>query len=183
MSVYWPERHRQNEGMTVLRYILSHNSLCTLSLCLRAPVVNAFCGIIFIGTPFFYLMLNHVTPVSAQEVTHQFSLGGGRLTNAPPDSKIPAPGTVTAKYGIVISKDFMPYLATGLAYTYQPDAWNGDITSFKTGIAAELGFNYLLGSNSTLKLDYKYLTVSPDQQRSDSKTPPQVLGIGLDIKF
>lgn len=121
--------------------------------------------------------------VSAEELYKQFSLGGGGLTAAPPDAKAPEPGVVTAKYGFKIAKDFMPYMGTGLAYTYQPDMRTGDITKFKTGVAAQFGFNYLLGTNTTLKFDYKYLSVSPDQQRGDSKTPPQSLGIGLDIKF
>ncbi|HEY5523419.1 MAG TPA: OmpW family outer membrane protein, partial [Desulfuromonadaceae bacterium] len=99
------------------------------------------------------------------------------------DVKAPEPGAVTAKYGFKIAKDFMPYMGTGLAYTYQPDIKSGDITRLKTGVAAQFGFSYLLGTNSTLNLDYKYLSVSPEQQRGDSKTTPQSLGIGLDIKF
>jgi outer membrane protein W len=125
----------------------------------------------------------HASPGSAEELYQQFSLGGGRLTTAPSDAKAPEPGSVTAKYGFKIAKDFMPYMGTGVAYTYQPDAKTGDITRLKTGVAAQFGFNYLLGENSTLKLDYKYLSVSPEQQRGDSRTAPQSLGIGLDIKF
>jgi outer membrane protein W len=119
----------------------------------------------------------------AEDRYRHFSLGSGGLTAAPVDPKAPEPGVVTAKYGFNIAKDFIPYMGTGLAYTYQPDTRTGDITKFKTGVAAQFGFNYLLGTNSTLKLDYKYLAVSPDQARGDTKTPPQSLGIGLDIKF
>src|SRR6185369_8370133 len=103
--------------------------------------------------------LLHVSSGSAEELYQQFSLGGGRLTTAPSDAKAPEPGAVTAKYGFKISKDFMPYMGTGLSYTYQPDTKTGDITRLKTGFSAQLGFNYLLGVNSTLKLDYKYLSV------------------------
>ena len=74
-------------------------------------------------------------------------------------------------------------MGTGLAYTYQPDVRYGDITKFKAGVAAQFGFNYLIDTNSTLKLDYKYLSISPDLPRGDSKSPPQSVGIGLDIKF
>lgn len=130
-----------------------------------------------------FVMLMRVSPGSAEELYRQFSLGGGTLTMAPADAKAPEPGVLTAKYGFKIAKDFMPFMGTGLAYTYQPDNKSGDITKFKTGVAAQFGFNYLLGTNSTLKLDYKYLTVSPEQARGDSRTPPQSLGIGLDIKF
>ncbi|NTW98634.1 MAG: outer membrane beta-barrel protein [Geobacteraceae bacterium] len=133
--------------------------------------------------PLLSAMLLHVSPGSAEELFKQFSLGGGSLTAAPSDAKAPEPGVVTAKYGFKIAKDFMPYMGTGLAYTYQPDIKTGDITRLKTGVAAQFGFNYLLGENSTLKLDYKYLSVSPEQTRGDSRTAPQSLGIGLDIKF
>lgn len=102
---------------------------------------------------------------------------------APSDVKAPEPGIVTAKYGFRIAKDFMPYMGTGLSYTYQPDTKTGDITRLKTGMAAQFGFSYFHSANLTLKMDYKYLTVSPDQQRGDSKTFPQSLGIGMDIKF
>jgi len=130
-----------------------------------------------------FAMFLQVSPGSAEELFQQFSLGGGRLTTAPSDTKAPEPGVVTAKYGFKIAKDFMPYMGTGLAYTYQPDTKTGDITRFKTGVAAQFGFSYLLGENSTLKLDYKYLSVSPELPRGDSRTAPQSLGIGLDIKF
>jgi opacity protein-like surface antigen len=124
-----------------------------------------------------------VSEGGAEELFRQFSLGGGNFTTAPTDAKAPEPGVVTAKYGFKIAKDFLPYMGTGLAYTYQPDIKTGDMTKLKTGVAAQLGFSYLIGSNSTLKLDYKYLTVSPEQVRGDTRTPPQSLGIGLDIKF
>jgi outer membrane protein W len=117
-----------------------------------------------------------------EELYRQFSLGGGNLTSTPTDAKAPEPGIVTAKYGFRIAKDFIPYMGTGLAYTYQPDAKTGDVTRLRTGIAAQFGFSYLFGVNSMLKLDYKYLSVSPEQQRGDPKIP-QSLGIGLDIKF
>ena len=140
---------------------------------INITVTMFFCLFIFLRAPL----------ASADELYQQLSLGAGALTNAPTDTKSPGPGLVTAKYGFKISKDFLPYMGTGLAYTYQPDVKTGDITKLKTGVAAQFGFNYLLGINSSLKLDYKYLTVSPDQQRGDAKSPPQSLGIGLDIKF
>jgi outer membrane protein W len=128
-------------------------------------------------------MLLNAPLISAEELYHQFSLGSGSLTAAPADARAPEPGVVTAKYGFKIAKDFIPYFGTGLAYTYQPDLKTGDVVRLKTGMAAQLGFNYLLGTNSILKLDYKYLTVAPEQVHGDPRTPPQSLGIGLDIKF
>ena len=131
----------------------------------------------------FFFMLLSALPATAEELYRQFSLGAGSLTTAPTDVKAPEPGIVTAKYGFRIAKDFMPYMATGLAYTYQPDTKTGDITKFKTGVAAQFGFNYLLGTNLSLKMDYKFLSLSPDQQHGDPRTAPQSLGIGVDIKF
>ncbi|MDD2898118.1 MAG: hypothetical protein PHI31_05330 [Desulfuromonadaceae bacterium] len=131
----------------------------------------------------FIMVFMYVVMCRAADGNHQFSLGGGHLTSAPSDAKEPEPGIVTARYGFKIAKDFMPYMGTGLAYTYQPDAWTGDITKLRTGMAAQFGFNYFFGINSILKLEYKYLTVTPEQQRSDLRTAPQSIGIGLDIKF
>lgn len=130
-----------------------------------------------------FVMLLHVTPGSAEEFYRQFSVGGGSLTTAPSDAKAPEPGIVTAKYGFKINKGFLPYLGTGLSYTYQTDAQTGDKTKLRTGVAAQFGFSYLLGDNLTMKLDYKYLTVSPELQHGEPRTPPQSLGIGLQIKF
>lgn len=130
-----------------------------------------------------FVMYLHASSVSAEELYRQFSLGGDSLTTAPPDTKAPEPGVVTAKYGFRITKDFLPYMGTGLAYSYQPDSRTGGMTNVKTGVAAQLGFTYLLGTGSTLKLDYKYLSLSPEQPRGDVETAPQSIGIGLDIKF
>lgn len=132
-----------------------------------------------------FVMLLHASPGFAEESESygRFSLGAGNLTEAPSDNKAPEPGIFTAKYIFNIAKDFMPYMGTGLAYAYQPDARTGDITKLKTGVAAQFGFNYFLGENLTLKLDYKYLSISPEQQHGEFAAPPQSLGIGLDIKF
>jgi len=133
---------------------------------------------------FFCLaMLVYVSPGGAEDLSRNLSFGGESLTMVPIDTKEPVPGVVTAKYGFKIARDFMPYVGTGLVYTFQPDMKTGDVTKIKTGVAAQLGFNFLLGSNSTLKLDYKYLSLSPEQPRGDSRATPQSLGIGLDIKF
>ena len=134
------------------------------------------------------LLLCFIAPLQAasghaEDLYQQFSLDGGRLTTAPVDAKAPEPGVVTAKYGFKISKDFMPYMGTGLAYAYQPDTKTGDMTRLRTGVAAQVGFSYFLNENLTLKFDYKYLTLAPEQQRGDTKSAPQSLGIGLQIKF
>ena len=98
-----------------------------------------------------FVILLHASTGSAEEFYRQFSLGGGTLSTAPADVKAPEPGTITAKYGFRIAKDFMPYMGTGLSYTYQPDAKTGDITKLKTGVAAQFGFSYLLGTNLNLE--------------------------------
>lgn len=129
----------------------------------------------------FILLSVHIT--SADEPYRQFSLAGGLLSTTPADGKKAAPGFLTARYGLKIAKGFLPYFGTGLAYTYQPDVITGDITRFKTGMAAQFGFNYLLSSRAIFKLDYKYLAITPDQPSGDNKTPPQSFGIGLDFHF
>lgn len=131
----------------------------------------------------FFSLFLYASSGCGEELFRQFSLGGGNLSSIPSDAKAPVPGAVTAKYGFIINKDFMPYVGTGVAYTYQPDTKTGDITKLKTGVAAQFGFNYLLRTGLTLKLDYKYLSISPDLPRGDNSSPPQSLGIGLDIRF
>lgn len=151
-------------------------SFCTIKM---EPVFKCVRIVLYLSS-FICLF---VFPAFADNIYQQFSLGGGRLTTAPSDAKVPEPGVVTAKYGFRISKDFEPYMGTGLAYVYQPDQKTGDMTKLKTGVAAQFGFSYFLGTNSILKLDYKYLSISPEQLHGDPGTPPQSLGIGLDIKF
>lgn len=121
-------------------------------------------------------------PCRAGEVESRFSLGYGSLSQAPADAKAPSPGLLTAKYGFGLAREFKPYLGTGMSYSIQPEARPGDTTRIKTGLAGQAGFSYLLGGNSALKFDYKVLTVTPDTAR-DPKTPPQSIGVGVDIKF
>ena len=130
-----------------------------------------------------FLVLAKSASSYAEEVYRSFSLGHGTLTLAPADTRAPEPGVVTARYGFRIVKDFMPYMGTGLAYSYQPEVKPGESAKIKAGVAGQVGFRYLLGPRSSLNLDYKYLYISPELPRGDSKTPPQSLGIGLDIHF
>lgn len=110
-------------------------------------------------------------------------MGAGNLTNASSETKTVIPGAVTAKYGFNVKKRFIPYIGTGLAYSYHSDSKTGDITNLKTGVAAQVGFNYLLGTGLVLKLDYKYLSISQDLPKGDANSTPQSLGIGLDVHF
>lgn len=121
---------------------------------------------------------------SAEEEYSHFSLGYGRLNPAAVDPKIPAPGVVTALYGLNIAKDFMPYVGTGLAYSIQPEVRLGDTAPrIKAGVAGQAGFRFMLDENAALRVDYKYLHLDPDVSHGGTKTPPQSLGVGIDIKF
>lgn len=119
----------------------------------------------------------------AEEAKNRFSLGYGNLTTAPADPKAPEPGGVTAKYGFSFAKDFKPYVGTGLAYSFQPEIKPGDTRKIRAGVAGQAGFSYLLGTNSSFNIDYKYFNVAPDATRNDSKSTPQSVGVGLEIKF
>lgn len=175
-NALWPGHHKCPEYKKLQFKRLSAPEM-------KHPQKNITALLLLVCLAAILLASPYASPCCAEELYQQFSLGGGSLTTAPPDAKVPEPGAVTARYGFRVAKDFMPYLGTGLAYTYKPDVRSGDITKLKTGVAAQFGFSYLLGANSTLKLDYKYLALPPDQQRGDSKATPQSLGIGLDIKF
>ncbi|OGR30296.1 MAG: hypothetical protein A2X79_07610 [Desulfuromonadaceae bacterium GWB2_53_15] len=119
----------------------------------------------------------------AGEDNNRISLDYGRLTPAPADPKAPEPGGVTAKYGFSIAKDFKPYVGTGLAYSIQPQDKPGDPRKIRAGVAGQAGFSYLLGGNSSLNIDYKYFNIAPDATRGDSKSAPQSIGVGIEIKF
>jgi len=134
------------------------------------------------------LFLSFVTPLSVssasgEEAYEGLSLGGAALSITPDDAKAPEHGVVTAKYGFKIAQDILPYFGTGLAYTYQPDSRTGEMTNIRTGIAAQIGLSYFLNTGLTLKLDYKYLSLSPERTQGDARETPQSIGIGLDIKF
>lgn len=148
---------------------------------MRLNCKRQFSNKMFICTIFFVTLM-FASRLYADETYKQFSLDAGSL-NAAADKKVPAPGLVTANYSFEIAKDFLPYLGTGVAYSYKPDVKSGDIKNLRTGLATQLGFSYLISKKSMLKLDYKYLSLSPDPVRGDVRAIPQSLGIGLDVKF
>lgn len=119
----------------------------------------------------------------AEEFYRQFSLDYGSLTPAPADPKAPKPGGVTAKYGFSLARDFKTYVGTGLAYSIKPEARPWDTKKIRAGVAGQAGFRYLLGEDSSLSFDYKYFNITPDAAHGESKTPPQSIGIGLEIRF
>jgi outer membrane protein W len=120
----------------------------------------------------------------ADEFYKSFSLGYGSLNPGPADAKAPSPSVLTAKYGFSFSKDFQPYVGTGLAYSTPPDIKPGDSAQrIKTGVAGQAGFKFRLDDNSSLRLDYKYLHLEPDLLHGGSSAPPQSLGVGVEIKF
>lgn len=118
----------------------------------------------------------------AEEALYNLSLGFDKLTQTTDDPKAPPPTSLlTAKYGFKGTNEFKPYLGTGLAYTFQQENKPGDKTRINAGVAGQAGFNYLLGGNSSLNIDYKYLHITPDAKHGD--TPPQSIGVGIKIKF
>lgn len=120
----------------------------------------------------------------AEEAYKSFSLGYGNLNPAAAETRNPAPGVLTALYGFSVAKDFMPYVGTGLAYSIQQEIKPGDTTQrIKAGVAGQAGIKFLLDANSSLNFDYKYLHLETGTPHGDPKTPPQSIGIGIDIKF
>jgi outer membrane protein W len=119
----------------------------------------------------------------AEEDVSFFSLGYGGLTPPIASAKVQELGILTAKHGFTLVKDFKPYVGTGLAYSFQPEERPGDRAKFKTGVAGQAGFNYLLSSKSSLNFEYKYLSIAPYEMSGNGRTPPQSLGVGLDIRF
>ena len=120
----------------------------------------------------------------AGDVKDGFMLGSGTLQPVTTDTAGRNPGVLTAKYGFSLLKDFTPYIGTGLAYILPQEAGVTDAsTKLKTGVAGQAGVSFNLGVNSALVIDYKYLRLTNDPANSDKSTPPQSLGIGVNIKF
>lgn len=130
------------------------------------------------------ILLLAATGAGAED-TNPFSLGYGILTSTGTDAKSPAPGALTAKYGFGTDKAFKPYIGAGLAYSPPPPESkpNDPATGMKTGVAYQLGFNYLLSENSSLNVDYKHLSITPDTRHGNNDTVPSLLGVGLNIRF
>ena len=130
------------------------------------------------------VVLRDSGPSYCEEVYKNFSLGYGSLNPGVIDTKAPSPCALTAKYGFSFTKDFQPYVGTGLAYSITPEIKPGDTTQrIKTGVAGQAGFKFRLYENSSLSFDYKYLHLEPDVLHGNSCTSPQSLGVGVDIKF
>jgi len=120
----------------------------------------------------------------AAEAKDGFSLGYGTLQPVATSTIDKQPGVVTAKYGFSLLKNFTPYVGTGLAYVLPQEAVVTDTpTKLKTGLAGQAGVSFNLGGNSSLVIDYKYLHFTNDPPNSDKGTPPQSVGIGVNIKF
>ncbi|GFE60466.1 outer membrane protein [Geobacter sp. AOG2] len=113
-----------------------------------------------------------------------FSLGYATLQPVATDTTDKHPGVLTAKYGFSLLKDITPYVGTGLAYVLPQETVVTDTpTKLKTGLAGQAGVSFNLGGNSSLVIDYKYLHFANDTPNSDKGTPPQSVGIGVNIKF
>ena len=124
------------------------------------------------------------TAVRADEGEH-LSLGYDTLRPATNiDAKNPSPSSLTVKYGFGLLKDIKPYIGTGLAYILPGEPKPGESPSkIKAGVAGQAGMKIDLGVGSSLKIDYKYLHVVPDQPRGETGSSPQSIGVGVEIKF
>lgn len=125
-----------------------------------------------------------VSPSQADEILNHLSLGYDKLDGSIySDPKAPTTKSLTANYGFNGVIGVKPYLGTGLAVTVQPDIKPGDNSKMNAGFAGKAGLLFQLDNNTSLNVDYKYLTISPETARGDNNSRPQSIGIGLDIKF
>ena len=99
-------------------------------------------------------------------------------------TQVQSPESLTLKYKPDVSKTFKPFLGTGLAYSIRTqEPYTESKKEMKAGVGANAGFGLLLGKNSSLNFDYKYLYLTPDVKRVHDGTTPQQIGIGFDMKF
>ena len=156
------------------------NANADLSMPTKLKTINyaVFAAFIFVNA-----LLTIVAIAQAGE-NDSLSLGYGSLSPVARDAKTPSPNSLTIKYGFSLLKDIRPYVGTGVAYVLPADARLGDNpVRIKTGLAGVAGIKFDLGISSSLKIDYKYLRVNPDQSGVNNGTPPQSIGVGLEIKF
>jgi outer membrane protein W len=114
----------------------------------------------------------------------QPSLGDRSTTLPPAETQVKVPDSLTLKYKPDVSERFKPFVGTGLAYSITTQETPIESKKeMKGGVGGNAGFNYLLGKNSSLNLDYKYLYITPDVKHVLDGTTPQQIGIGFDLKF
>lgn len=145
----------------------------------RRAKVTALTGLIIVC-----IAILKATVCYADEGKDGFSLGYGTLQPVATTTADKHPGVLTAKYGFSLLRAVTPYVGTGLAYVLPQETVVTDTsTKLKTGVAGQAGVSINLGSNSSLIIDYKYLHFTNDPPNSDKGTPPQAVGIGVNIKF
>jgi len=138
---------------------------------------------IFVTMQACILLMGTIAAFAGDDL-NRLSLGYGSLTPSRiEDPKAQQFGQLTAKYRLGSSDFFKPYVGTGLAYSYQPDVNTGTTPKIRTGLAGQAGFSILLDEKSSLNLDYKFLDIGSDSARKNSSSPPQSIGVGLEIKF
>jgi outer membrane protein W len=139
--------------------------------------------IVILVTLFSIIMVTDERVLYADD-SNPISIGYGSQTPTPTNPYWQPPSALTIKVKPKTSNEFKPYLGTGLAYSLPsqdiPHATNTDI---KSGVAGSAGFSYGVGKNSSLNVDYKYLYLAPDAKLMHEGKKPQLLGIGLDLKF
>jgi len=138
--------------------------------------------ILFAICIWFYAL--KVVAIAEAGESGSLSLGYSSLSLVEKESKTPLPSSLMVKYGFSLLKDIKPYVGTGVAYLLPQETKPGEIPAkIKTGLAGQAGIKIDLDIRSSLKIDYKFLHVNPDQTRTENSTSPQSIGIGLEIKF
>jgi outer membrane protein W len=114
----------------------------------------------------------------------QPALESGSTIPPPVETQLLTPESLTLKYKPDVSKTFKPFLGTGIAYSIKTQETNVESKKeMKAGVGANAGFGLLLGKNSSLNFDYKYLYLTPDVKRVHDGATPHQIGIGFDMKF
>ena len=100
------------------------------------------------------------------------------------DIKPSSPNELSLKYKPEVSRGLSLYLGTGLAYSLTTNEMSGETKKdIKAGVAGSAGVHYLLNPHSNLYFDYKYFYLASDTRHINEGITPQVIGIGLDLKF
>ncbi|MDN2581359.1 OmpW family protein [Aquibium sp. ELW1220] len=104
------------------------------------------------------------------------------------------PPTLTLQYHFTQFGAFKPYVGAGVNYTiFYNQAGHGALTDIDVedsfGLAAQVGFDYMLDEHWGLNLDVKKLFLEPDWSANDgtltgkAKLDPWLIGTGLTYRF
>ena len=101
------------------------------------------------------------------------------------------PPTLTLQYHFTDLGNFKPYVGAGVNYTNISKGNLGGLTldGHSTGLAYQIGVDYMLNKNWSINVDYKKVAIKTDVKGADGaslgtlKLNPGLVGVGVGYRF